>query len=720
MDINTLAAAKKYTDNSLIGGGAVRGKNCVIDSITPITGGHRIVFKWTLDDGTVQSDYIDVMDGDVGPQGAQGPQGQTGPQGLQGPQGIQGPAGATGAKGDKGDTGNTGATGADGAAATIGIGIVSSGAAPAVTNSGTANEAILNFVLPKGDKGDTGPKGEDGKDGKSFDIKAQYPNYAALIAAHPTGQAGDAYFVGTDENPDLYVWLTEEEEWYNNGKIAGVKGDKGDTGNDGFSPVASVSKSGKVATISIRDKVGQTTETVSDGNDGADGKSAYEVAVDEGFVGTESEWLASLVGAQGPQGPQGEQGIQGIQGPQGEPGTTNYNDLINKPTLGSASEKNATSFVRGGSHDLVESNAVYNAINTALSSIYTPHGDISCAELVPALLIPQNVGNIYETSDSGTTTEYFITGAGHTINQGDSVGIVQAGPNVYMFNLMAGKIDLSDYQKRELSSPITIGGQSRTSVEDALSALNTVDGTLQPKTLASPITVGGVQKITVEDALGGLNSGKATIKDVSITGTSDVEADIGTLIDTLLALGNGRYTGEFNRTGVTAGFYTLSVQGVGTSNRVNGLVTTDNESNAMGVYQVSNYTFLGTDHRDIRKLVTNNVTSAVYDISGVTGVAGTVRMCRQGNIVTLDLVGITNSNATTVQIFPPGTFPIPRKPAGASNYNCHSVLKAGGTSPTTACNLVWLSGTNNTDGALYIEGVTPSIMYGSLTYICAD
>ena len=59
------------------------------------------------------------------------------------------------------------------------------------------------------------------------------------------------------------------------------------------------------------------------GQDGADGDSAYEVALANGFVGTEPAWLASLVGAQGPEGPQGDQGpqgIQGVQGVQGEPG----------------------------------------------------------------------------------------------------------------------------------------------------------------------------------------------------------------------------------------------------------------------------------------------------------------------------------------------------------------------------------------------------------------
>jgi hypothetical protein len=41
------------------------------------------------------------------------------------------------------------------------------------------------------------------------------------------------------------------------------------------------------------------------GNNGADGLSAYEIAVNEGFVGTESAWLASLVGADGQDGVDG-------------------------------------------------------------------------------------------------------------------------------------------------------------------------------------------------------------------------------------------------------------------------------------------------------------------------------------------------------------------------------------------------------------------------------
>lgn len=63
----------------------------------------------------------------------------------------------------------------------------------------------------------------------------------------------------------------------------------------------------------------------SQGPQGIPGKSAYLTAIDNGFVGSEEQWLASLVGPQGDAGeagPQGIQGVQGIQGPQGVQGDT--------------------------------------------------------------------------------------------------------------------------------------------------------------------------------------------------------------------------------------------------------------------------------------------------------------------------------------------------------------------------------------------------------------
>ena len=64
---------------------------------------------------------------------------------------------------------------------------------------------------------------------------------------------------------------------------------------------------------------------------GDPGSSAYEIAIENGFTGTETEWLASLKGEKGDQGEQGiqgekgdtgSQGLQGVQGPKGEKGDT--------------------------------------------------------------------------------------------------------------------------------------------------------------------------------------------------------------------------------------------------------------------------------------------------------------------------------------------------------------------------------------------------------------
>ena len=106
--------------------------------------------------------------GPQGIQGPQGPQGATGPQGLKGPQGItgatgpQGPQGITGTTGPQGlagVTGPMGLTGPTGAAATITIGTVTTGdpgTEATVTNSGTTEEAVFDFVIPRGKPGGGG------------------------------------------------------------------------------------------------------------------------------------------------------------------------------------------------------------------------------------------------------------------------------------------------------------------------------------------------------------------------------------------------------------------------------------------------------------------------------------------------------------------------------------------------------------------------------------
>ncbi|WP_443652332.1 hypothetical protein [Dialister invisus] len=88
-----------------------------------------------------------------------------GGQGIQGPKGDPGPRGEPG---PKGDPGQKGADGKDGTAATIKIGTVTTtapGTNVKVTNSGTANAAVFNFSIPKGEKGEKGEKGNIGIQG---------------------------------------------------------------------------------------------------------------------------------------------------------------------------------------------------------------------------------------------------------------------------------------------------------------------------------------------------------------------------------------------------------------------------------------------------------------------------------------------------------------------------------------------------------------------------
>lgn len=54
-----------------------------------------------------------------------------------------------------GGSGGTGGTGTPGSAATIKVGTVVSGDTASVTNVGTSNDAVFNFVLPKGVDADT-------------------------------------------------------------------------------------------------------------------------------------------------------------------------------------------------------------------------------------------------------------------------------------------------------------------------------------------------------------------------------------------------------------------------------------------------------------------------------------------------------------------------------------------------------------------------------------
>ena len=85
---------------------------------------------------------------------------------------------------------------------------------------------------------------------------------------------------------------------------------------------------GKDGTDGQPGKNGADGTNGQDGKDGIDGKSAYEIAIANGFFGTESEWLESLKGSDGKDGTDGQPGKDGVDGKDGV--TPDMSDYPNK------------------------------------------------------------------------------------------------------------------------------------------------------------------------------------------------------------------------------------------------------------------------------------------------------------------------------------------------------------------------------------------------------
>lgn len=63
LSIQTLAMAKKYTNESLIGVGALKGAPCTIKNIEKEDGVSKVTFEWTAADDTKRTSEMSVADG---------------------------------------------------------------------------------------------------------------------------------------------------------------------------------------------------------------------------------------------------------------------------------------------------------------------------------------------------------------------------------------------------------------------------------------------------------------------------------------------------------------------------------------------------------------------------------------------------------------------------------------------------------------------------------
>ena len=124
-------------------------------------------------------------------------------------------------------------------------------------------------------------------------------------------------FVADGDTPipptlDLYTQLLKKLDE----KAAGLQNEK-----DGFSPKVRAEQMKSGVVITIVDADGETSATLhngANGEKGTDGKSAYQIAVEQGYQGSESDWLSSLKGDKGEKGNTGAKGNPGQDGAEGK------------------------------------------------------------------------------------------------------------------------------------------------------------------------------------------------------------------------------------------------------------------------------------------------------------------------------------------------------------------------------------------------------------------
>ena len=248
--------------------------------------------------------------------------------------------------------------------------------------------------------------------------------------------------------------------------IQGEKGDKGDPGVDGADGA-----DGKSAYQIAVEKGFEGDETAwlaslkgekgADGvigADGANGKSAYQIAVEKGFEGDETAWLASLKGADGAQGIDGAKGEAGPQGPAGEQGPKG--DPGEAGPQGPAGEKGADGiFDIAHQYDSLGTDAkdVIGSINEILAMVKKMLPSETASDKMYYGYIPYEVSGVIDNYTE--ITKDMITRSGKTVISANaervgkvSVGNVPVGalvivaiPAIYKFtvtkdNGLGGKV----------------------------------------------------------------------------------------------------------------------------------------------------------------------------------------------------------------------------------------------------------------------------------------
>lgn len=394
---------KEYVDRSILGiTGALAGKNCTIDSITDITGGHRVTFKWTADNGDVCTDYIEVMDGADGEDGTDGTSPTVQVTNITGGHhvsitDVNGPHefDVLDGKSIQSVTINQNShliiTYTDGT--TVDAGAIQVHSAVTSVN-GKTGAVVL-------DKSDVGLENVE-----NVSVDDMHPTYATA----PKVGAG------------MY-------EMYLDSKNLAL-GDSHEKDPDKRTPgIISVLHEAALQSCVHFDKKNNPHKVTKAqvGLDKVGNFKAVSTEASQGLTDTEKANARANIGASDFSG--------------------SYDDLSNKPTLGEASTKGVEYGRAGSTHD--DSNLTTERFVTEWTEIdrhergfsQNYDGGVEIANLPEPGL--DNQGTFYRIADNGLTDSRFSCGAGKPIRAGDHVVVTRYGLSDYYYDLFSGPVDTS-------------------------------------------------------------------------------------------------------------------------------------------------------------------------------------------------------------------------------------------------------------------------------------
>lgn len=187
---------------------------------------------------------------------------------------------------------------------------------------------------------------------------------------------------------------------------------------------------------------------------------------------------------------------------------------------------NGTLETKANSADVYTKTETDDKIKSAISAVYKPAGSVAFASLPePSADV---LGNVYNVTNSFTTNDKFVEGAGKKYPAGTNVVIVSPEADTYKYDVLSGEIDLSDYQTSEQISQtyatkneLTTGLSGKVDKVEGSRLMTNAEGT-KLAGIAEGAQVNVIDKVSAEFTIGeGKELGVAAIEMAKVTGLAD-------------------------------------------------------------------------------------------------------------------------------------------------------------------------------------------------------